>query len=560
MKTNFYLLKSAIIGLTLTVASEASAQDARVQIIHNSPDAATQSVDIFAGATEIYSNVDFRTATPFFDLAGGTYLIGLAPASSTNSAADTVKAFDLTVMNTNKYIVIANGIFSSSGYSPAPELTLDVFASAQEESTTAGETDVLVFHGSTDAPIVDVTTPGGMTPLVDNAPYGAFAGYLNLPTDDYTLNVTDQTGATVVKSYQAPLETLGLEDSAVVVVASGFLDPSNNSNGEEFGLWVALPEGGALVELPESQARLQVIHNSADALAAVVDVYFNGDLLINDFAFRNASAFIDVPAEVANDIDIAPSNSTNVGDAIVNVPVTFSSNETFVAIANGILSPTGYSPATAFSLDVYDMGQEEAVTAGQTDVLVFHGSTDAPTVDVATPGAMTPLVDDASYGDFAGYLNLPNDDYILEVQDMGGSSTLFSYSAPLQTLSLADEAIVVVASGFVNPAVNSMGAGFGLWVALPSGGAMVELPEAFAGIGENEFNFSIYPNPSTEWIKIDGIDQAGTYQIIDLSGKVIQESTIQNQQTIDVSNIARGSYMIKLIVDNQTSISQIIIG
>jgi len=40
-----------------------------------------------------------------------------------------------------------------------------------------------------------------------------------------------------------------LEGQAITVVASGFLDPSNNSNGAQFGLYAALATGGNLVEL-----------------------------------------------------------------------------------------------------------------------------------------------------------------------------------------------------------------------------------------------------------------------------------------------------------------------
>ena len=548
MKKLFYAL---MLSLAASLgASVAFAQTARVQIIHNSPDAATASVDIFAGAMEIYSNVDFRTATPFFDLPGGTYTIGLAPASGTNTAADTIKAFDITVANGSSYIVVANGIYSASGYNPAPPLTLDIFAAAQESSTTAGETDVLVFHGSTDAPTVDVMTPGSMTPLVDNTAYVDFQDYLNLPTNDYVLNVTDQTGSTVVASYEAPLQTLGLEDSAVAVIASGFLDPSNNSGGPEFGLWAALPSGGALIELPTAQARLQVIHNSADAAANMVDIYFNGSMLIDDFTFRTSSAFIDVPAEVTNEIAVAPSNSTSVADSLVAIPVVFSANETYVAIANGIVSTSGYSPAPGFSLDVYGMGQETASTAGNTDVLVFHGSTDAPTVDVATPGAGTPLVDDAAYGDFAGYLELPTADYILEVQNMGGNNILFSYLAPLATLNLDDFAIVVVASGFVDPSLNSNGPGFGLWVALPSGGNLVELPVAFASVDEVELQLSVFPNPATDNLRIQGLEQAAQYQIYDLAGKAVSNNIVQPQGVINILNLESGSYLLRIQLEN----------
>ncbi|MBV2245837.1 MAG: DUF4397 domain-containing protein, partial [Lentimicrobium sp.] len=60
-----------------------------------------------------------------------------------------------------------------------------------------------------------------------------------------------------------------------------------------------------------AQARLQVIHNSADAAASVVDVWLNDQLLIDDFAFRTASPFIDAPAGVDFDVVIQPANSTD---------------------------------------------------------------------------------------------------------------------------------------------------------------------------------------------------------------------------------------------------------
>ena len=46
-------------------------------------------------------------------------------------------------------------------------------------------------------------------------------------------------------------------------------------------------------------ARLQVIHNSADVAADQVDVYLNGTLLLDNFAFRTATPFIDAPAGTA---------------------------------------------------------------------------------------------------------------------------------------------------------------------------------------------------------------------------------------------------------------------
>lgn len=198
-----------------------------------------------------------------------------------------------------------------------------------------------------------------------------------------------------------------------------------------------------------SQARVQVIHNSADAAAAEVDVYLDDVLAVDNFAFRTATPFIDFPADVEVVIGIAPPNSSSASDAIATFPVTLMDGETYVVVADGIVSLTGYDPAPPFGLEVYPMGREAATTGTNTDVLVHHGSTDAPTVDVAEVGVGAgTIVDDLAYTDFQGYLELPTNDYTLEIQDASGTTAVAQFSAPLSTLGLDGAALVVVASGF----------------------------------------------------------------------------------------------------------------
>lgn len=311
--------------------------------------------------------------------------------------------------------------------------------------------------------------------------------------------------------------------------------------------------------LNAQSARIQAIHNSADAAADTVDIYLTtplgSSLLIDNFAFRTASPFIDAPAGVTITVGVAGKNSASVNDTIPGASFTYNltATSTYILIAEGIISASGYSPAKPLDIAVYSMGQESAVTMGNTDVLVHHGATDAPTVDIDEVTAGN-LVNDASYGDFAGYLQLAAADYQLQVKDATGTSILASYDAPLATLNLADSALVVLASGFLNPANNSNGPAFGLYVALPSGGDLIPLPVSNStGLTELSYknNLTVYPNPAQNTLSIQDFELEKTsITITDLTGKIVNSALYNtNKSTINISNLSQGSYQL-IISDN----------
>lgn len=306
-------------------------------------------------------------------------------------------------------------------------------------------------------------------------------------------------------------------------------------------------------------ARVQVIHNSPDDIADSVDVYLNGTLLLDNFAFRTATPFIDAPAGVQIEIDVAPKTSTSVANSIANFPLTLTSGETYVVVASGItgLSSTTYSNSPAFNLEIFAGAREEASMMSNTDVLVYHGSTDAPTVDVfesSVPAGT--IVDDASYGDFAGYLELSTADYILDVQDMTGATTVASYQAPLSTLSLDGAAITVLASGFLDPSLNGNGPAFGLYVALPTGGNLVPLPLATASLSElSAANITMYPNPAQNSVTISTEATIESVEVLNMNGQKVGSSSTS---TVDISGLTNGIYMIFVQTNEGVSSTRLI--
>ncbi|HPG33803.1 MAG TPA: DUF4397 domain-containing protein [Lentimicrobium sp.] len=559
MKTYKLLLRSFIfimIILPLSIFGQA-----RVQVIHNSADVAAAQVDVWLNDQLLLDNFAFRTASPFIDApAGVDFDVVIQPANSTDTT-NALARFTYNLMDGETYILVANGIVVPAGYNPATPFDIYVYAMGREAASNAANTDVLAFHGSTDAPVVDVVETGvGAGTIIDNFTYGDFAGYLELPTNDYVLAVRDETGTATVVSYAAPLATLGLQGQALTVVASGFLNPAANNNGPAFGLFVALPSGGELVELPvyTPTARVQVIHNSADAAASQVDVWLNDQLLLDNFAFRTASPFIDAPAGVDFDVVIQPANSTDTTNALARFTYNLMDGETYILVANGIVVPAGYNPATPFDIYVYAMGREAASNAGNTDILVFHGSTDAPVVDVVETyaGAGT-VVDNLAYGQFAGYLELPSENYQLDIRGESGTETVATFNAPLADLGLEGVAMTVIASGFLSPENNNNGAAFGLYAVLPAGGPFVSLGNT-TGIEENSFNqesLTVYPNPVKDQVYTEfSLRNSAqvSYQLVSSTGKIVKNNDLgmlnenQHKINIDVTNLPSGLYIMIL--------------
>ena len=550
---------------------------ARLQVIHNAADPLAGEVDVYINGTLTLDNFAFRAATPFIDVpAGVTLNIGVAPGNST-SVNDTIKNFPVQFEEGKTYVAVANGVVDPSGFVPNPDgrdISFTIFAKdgIRESGYGYNKVDFIVLHGSTDAPTVDVIARN-VAKIVDDAAYGDFTNYIRVWADNYILDITPgNDNNTIVASFEADLSGLG--GGAAVVFASGFLDPSNNQNGLPFGLFAALPDGN-VVEFPvlDPVARLQVIHNAADPLASEVDVYLNGTLALDNFAFRTATPFIDVPAGVDINIGVAPGNSTSANDTIKNFIVQFASGGTYVAIANGVVDPSGFASNPdgrdiSFTLFAKDNAREQSKNGNKVDLFAVHGSTDAPTVNIFGLGI---YLKNIAYGDISDYLSLSaRNNWIVITTPWPNFSVVGVWGADLR--GLGGNSAVVFASGFLNPSANQNGEAFGLFVALADGN-VVELPQLYGDEAQNTINKIMnengeelstvntygleqnYPNPFNPSTRIKfSIPQSEfvSLKVYDILGNEV--STLVNEQrapgayevTFDAGNLASGVYVYTL--------------
>ncbi len=538
---------------------ELTAPTTQVQVIHNSADPAAASVDVYAsfGINEILllDDFNFREATPFVDVPAKTPVkISFAPSGST-SIADTLAGLSTTVtLDTNvNYVVFARGVVGT-GFAANPNGVGTEFGLTALVGQTAGlnsnNFDVAIYHGSTDAPAIDAYIQG-VGQVVNDAAYNDVVAYQSLPQGSFYLDLTLSNSTTPIFTYG--VNTNGLGGQAGIVFASGFLDPAANNNGEEFGLFLALANG-TVVELEAPLAQVQAIHNSAAPAAASVDVYasfgLNTILLIDNFNFRTATPFVDVPAQTPVYLAIAPANSTSIADSIAGLGaiVTLEEGNAYTLMAIGNVG-TGFAANpdginTGFRLLAADNAPITASSGSGIDIRVIHGSTDAPTVDVEARGVAV-LVDNARYGDVYPTFNVPSNNYTLDVKTADGSTIVKSYSAPLSGFN--NVGVTVFASGYLDSTANNNGAAFGLFAATPQG-VVIALPEVASNVSTNNIslnNLNAYPNPASDFVIVRNYNE--DLLITDMAGKAIRtvKAEIGSSETrISVADLPNGVYFI----------------
>ena len=224
-------------GMVGTIIVAAVQQLSQVQIIHNSP---YPVVDVYVDGEVALNSVPYRAVTGMIDLPAST-TVGIAPAGGS-----VIAEFPFELEQNGTYVVTASGIVGDES------TPFDLVPSSLELTAVDDQSFALkVYHGATDAPPVDIYANGSL--LVENIAYGNYAGYLQVPEGDYTIDVTAHGSLASVASFYAPLTGQG--GGSGIVYASGFLSPTEQDSA--FTLILATPSGYS-VELPNTESALQI--------------------------------------------------------------------------------------------------------------------------------------------------------------------------------------------------------------------------------------------------------------------------------------------------------------
>lgn len=600
-------MKKILLSLTMmSVGFYAANAQGKLLIVHNSPDPAVATVDVWAevpGVTyfKVAEDVSYKDgyfySIPAVPVPGATLNVHLKASSSTASTDPSLFTKSLATVPTGNNIAIVNGLVTPalvaaktnpSGVSNAIDIDF-ITTGVEFSSMMANQIQAAIHHGSIDAPSVYVTSfittiqqPARDT-LAQNAVFRNTTGYSAIPASPRRLHISPTGSVQTVTAYQSngdALKTLG--GKAALVVATGFLDTTGTNTTNTFKTLAYITDAttadGALaaVEIPREKVAglVQVYHNAADPRVRQVDLYVGGMKQVLGLSFRAGFQSAGFIQDFDYGIALNPKDSSNT---VLSTTLRFDS-DSVVAVVSGIAAgSTGFTAnpdgeSTALNFYIQKPARVTS-TPGTARVTVFHGATDAPTVSLTAPalGGLS-LLSGLKYGNFGavnanGAAEIPTSLGTVVVDLNVPGAKYKSYLVPLSALD--GKAVTVCASGFVDSAANNNGASFRLFAGLPSSPfpQIVFLKDTSISTSINDpstsdMSFRMFPNPaSSELVMAFDVENSTnvSIDILDINGRVVKSvvNTMFDNGTValteNIRDFQSGLYIVRVVNDRKTS-------
>ena len=360
-----------------------NAQAPLVQIIQSAP--GDTAVDLYVNGNLYIDDFYYQDATTFLTATSGVQTtLAYAPANST-SVNDAFATFPLSFEDGKIYALTSIGLVGN------PDTPFDLHVD-EEALIASPDTETVAVHflnASPGIPQMDLCIRLG-DKLVAEVDYGSGDGYVEIAPEVYYFDFKDSSG-TIVGTYQVNLQAVA--GGAFRYIASGF------ENGQpELELFIAQTNGTEAIFQHTPVARIQILHN---APYEPMDMYVNGNLVFNDFAYRAAIPYVFTAADIPVEFGFAPETSLSADDTIASVNYQFENGGTYCLTTAGTLT----DPVFPLQLILDENAIERWSDTSKTAVMLHHGTPDALALDFETVGQGV-SVDGIGYPQYTSHFEL----------------------------------------------------------------------------------------------------------------------------------------------------------
>ena len=179
-------LLAALSLFASTRPTYAATGDARIRVVHASPDA--PAVDVYVNGKAAFTGATFFGATDYAMLAPASYKIDVFAASANGQGTPAISVPSLALESGKDYTAVAYGLLNGT-----PKITVLPFAD-DNSAPAAGKAKVRFIHASPDVPAVDIAVTGGPV-LFTNIASGKAGNYISVDAGTYNLEARP-TGTT----------------------------------------------------------------------------------------------------------------------------------------------------------------------------------------------------------------------------------------------------------------------------------------------------------------------------------------------------------------------------